>query len=172
MHLSKLLSFWYCMDNHHSTLLFVPSTGLRDWPVQPSNTLLMKNSMKSRECALVWHQVWSQSLCLYHNPINSVQLVWWELTYLVRSTSPTSKALMRNSILTSYNPDTCSFHWHESKDYATKCTSLSLWILITNYTCKHLVLFPRLKRELEEVQRRKEEKQNGRVVGLCLRVGD
>ncbi len=100
MHLSKLLSFWYCMDKHHSTLLFVPLTGLRDWPVQPSNTLLMKNSMKSRECALVWHQVWSQSLCLYHNPINSVQLVWWELTYLVQVNIPNIKSFDEE-----FNPD-------------------------------------------------------------------
>jgi hypothetical protein len=100
MHLSKLLSFWYCMDKHHSTSLCVPLTGLRDWPVQPSNTLLMKNSMKSRECALVWHQVWSQSLCLYHNPINSAQLVWWELTYLVQVNIPNIKSFDEE-----FNPD-------------------------------------------------------------------
>ncbi len=91
---------YYCMDKHHSTLLCVPLTGLRDWPVQPSNTLLMKNSMKSRECALVWHQVWSQSLCLYHNPINPVQLVWWELTYLVQVNIPNIKSFDEE-----FNPD-------------------------------------------------------------------
>lgn len=132
--------------------------------------------MKSWECALIWHQVWSQSLCLSHSPIHSVQLVQFTHSGLVNI--PNKNTLMRNSVLTSYNQNTAHLHWYWRKDNGTRCTSLSfnkrhskcsagsiqnqyLFILITKYPCRCLSLPVSLNRTRGAWGRWKEKGDGG-----------